>query len=76
MIIKRAKNHTFYEVWNEWAAESVFFDHKPTKKELVELLEHEQWDDQWLVRYSTKGKDAFMKEMLHVEKFKKLYTKV
>jgi hypothetical protein len=36
-MIKLTRKHNIYEVWCEHAAESVFIDHKPTKKELEEI---------------------------------------
>ena len=35
--MKRITNHTIYEIWNEYTAESVYVDHKPTNKEVMEI---------------------------------------
>lgn len=36
-MLKRITNHQIYEVWSEWEAESVFVDHKPSRKEVYYL---------------------------------------
>lgn len=41
-MLKRTTKHTIYEVWSEWAAESVYVDHKPTKEEVDQI-----WKDNW-----------------------------
>lgn len=41
-MLKRTKKHTIYEVWSEDAAESVYVDRRPTKKEVDQL-----WDENW-----------------------------
>jgi len=38
--MKRITNHTIYEIWNEYTAESVFVDHKPSKEEVEEIKLH------------------------------------
>jgi len=40
-MIKLTKKHTIYEVFNEWAAESVFCLHKPTQKEVEQIVAKE-----------------------------------
>lgn len=47
-MLKLSKNHSIYEVWCEYTAESVFIDHKPTNEELEEIRT-KNWPgtDQW-----------------------------
>jgi len=69
-MIKRLTEHTIYEVWNEYVAESCFVDHKPTKQELIEICEKEKWilvD----VKYAT---NQYIKQYIFVEKIKRIYT--
>jgi len=71
IMVKRLTKHTIYEIWNEYLAESVFIDHKPTKAEIEAVCESEDWE-----RSSHTGLDgeAFVHRYIHVEKLKKLYT--
>jgi hypothetical protein len=41
-MLKRITDHQIYEVWSEWAAESVYVDHKPSQKEVYYL-----WKKLW-----------------------------
>ena len=41
-MLKQTKKHNLYEVWSEWAAESVFVDRKPTNDEVKDL-----WKENW-----------------------------
>lgn len=41
-MLKLSKTHTLYEVWSEWAAESVYVDHKPTKEDVDQI-----WKENW-----------------------------
>jgi hypothetical protein len=41
-MLKRTRRHTFYEVWSEDAAESVYVDHEPTTEEVEQL-----WKEHW-----------------------------
>ena len=61
-----------WEVWNEYIAESVFVDHKPTKEEILELFRLEEWDRIW---GDGVNKDAFIKKYVHVEQLKIYQTK-
>jgi hypothetical protein len=62
-----------WEVWNEYVAESVFVDHKPTEEELKEIIENEQWlDEDWL-RNDKCTMDRLIREYIRVEKMK-VYT--
>lgn len=45
--MRKSTRLDFWEVWNEWKAESVFVDHKPTKEEIAEIARKEKWDDDW-----------------------------
>jgi sporulation-control protein spo0M len=69
--MKQSKNHNIYEVWNEWASESIFVDHKPTQKELQELIEIEGWRPKFV---NCTTVDDFLKEYIHVEKLQHFYT--
>lgn len=60
-MLKQTKKHTVYEVWNEWVAESVFIDHKPTKAEVRELF-----DLNWEVNKDTDNVGRFIKKFVHV----------
>jgi hypothetical protein len=64
------KEHTFYEIWSEYHAESVFVDHKPTKIELLEISLHEQWIG---LLDSEEGQSHFINS-LRVEPLKPIYT--
>ena len=41
-MLKLTSKHQNYEVWSEWASESIFMDHKPTKAEIDYL-----WKKWW-----------------------------
>ena len=41
-MLKLSKHHTLYEVWSEWASESVYVDRKPTKAEVDQI-----WKENW-----------------------------
>jgi hypothetical protein len=41
-MLKQTKKHTFYEVWSEDAAESVYVDRRPTADEVVQI-----WNENW-----------------------------
>lgn len=43
-MLKRTTDHTIYEVYCEDAAECVFVDHKPTRKEICQIRD-ENWPD-------------------------------
>ena len=73
-MIKHLTKHTIYEVWNEYAAESVYCDHKPTKEEIKEIC-LEQWD----IGNMFKSKDilqSYIDQYILVERLKPIYTKV
>ena len=42
VILKKTSRHDIYEVWSEWEADSVFIDHKPSRKEVYYL-----WKNIW-----------------------------
>lgn len=44
VMLKQIKNHTLYEVRCEYVSESVYVDHKPTRKEICQLRD-EIWPD-------------------------------
>jgi hypothetical protein len=72
-MLKRTNNHTLYEVWNEWAAESVYVDHKPTKAEIQFLV-----SKVWGTIYRGNGKvlslPEFIRQFVIVEKERHVYT--
>jgi hypothetical protein len=41
-MLKRTSKHQNHEVWSEWANESIFMDHKPTKAE-VDFVWKKMW---------------------------------
>jgi|FAXJ01.1.fsa_nt_gi hypothetical protein len=59
-MLKRTQKHTLYEVWSEWAAESVFVDRKPTKEEVNDLWK-ENWPD------TPKAPEVFKLEHVYVQ---------
>ncbi len=48
----RDKDHKVYEIWNQFTAESVFFNGKPTKAEILEICKRE-WPPMMDFNYST-----------------------
>lgn len=71
--MKKNTKIELWEVWNEYVAESVFVDHKPTEEELKEIIENEQWlDEDWL-RNDKCAMDRLIREYIRVEKMK-VYT--
>lgn len=69
-MLKQTRNHTLYEVYNEWAVESVFVDHKPSRAEVKELIEKNEWFNKW--------KDITLSEFIRmhiiVEQLEHFYT--
>jgi len=43
-MLKLSKNHNIYEIWCEYAAESVYVDHIPSAEELKEICK-KNWPD-------------------------------
>jgi len=71
-MVKRLTKHTIYEVWNEYVAESVFVDHKPSHEEVIDIVKKEKW----LRNYFDESKlDWYIGQFIHVEKLEKIYTK-
>ena len=71
-MVKRLTKHTIYEVWNEYVAESVFVDHKPSYEEVKDIVQKEKW----LRNYFDESKlDWYTSQFVHVEKLEKIYTK-
>lgn len=64
------KEHTLYEVWNEYHAESIFVDHKPTKAELIEICNLQQWTSP-----SHQPDVSEIVKTLKVEHLQPIYTK-
>lgn len=63
--MKKTTKLDIWEVWNEYIAESVFVDHKPTKEEILEISKLEGWNvDSWV------DKDHFIETYIHVEPLK------
>ena len=65
--MKKTKKLGIWEVWNEYVAESVYIDHKPTEADIIEILEFEEWPGE-----SELGKD--WKKYIHVYK-QSIYVK-
>ena len=70
-MLKLSRNHRIYEVWNEWAAESVFVDHKPSKAEIRELVEKNEWNR---VTHTGLSITLFIVKYVHVERLQHFYT--
>ena len=73
-MIKRLTEHTIYEIWNELAADSCLVDHKPTKKELVEISKKEGWLDLPYRSEFYNDVNQFVKDYISVTKVKRIYT--
>lgn len=41
--MKKTTKLNIWEVWNEYIAEAVYVDHKPTKEEIEEIIKKEEW---------------------------------
>ena len=68
--MKKTNKLGIWEVWNEYIAESVFVDHKPTKEEILEIFRLEEWGvDSWV------DKDWFIETYIHVEPLPVYQTK-
>lgn len=70
-MLKLSKKHEIYEVWNEFAAESVFVDHKPTLDELKELVKKNDWI---IVGHTGLCITLFIAKYIHVERLQHFYT--
>ena len=68
--MKLSKKHNIYEIWNEYIAESVFIDHKPTKEEVRTICEMEDWH----LTSDWDGED-FIKKYIHIEPLPVYQTK-
>jgi hypothetical protein len=68
-MIKKTKIHSIYEIWNEYLAESVFVDHKPTKKEMMEVC----YQESWISRDEIPPQNMMGK--FHIYKLDRLYTR-
>ncbi len=66
-----SRNHRVYEVWNEWASESVFVDRKPSRDDIKELVEKNEWDrsKQLGLTFS-----KFVRKYIHIERLQHFYT--
>ena len=70
----RHKDHEIYEIWCEWAAESVYFSGKPTQKELEEVVLL-NWKLAFEVyQTDTQELSEFIKRFISVEPLKRLYA--
>lgn len=72
-MIKPVKTHTIYEVWNEWAAESVYFTHKPSKKDVREVVDKEGW---FTTSADCYDEEEFIRKYVHVDKLPHVYEHV
>ncbi len=70
-MLMLSKDHKVYEVYNEWASESVFVDHKPSRAEIKELIEKNDWD-----RHERQGLtlSQFIRKYIFVERLRHFYT--
>ena len=66
--MKLLKKHTIYEIYNEWMAECIYVDQKPTKKELEHIVE-DYWGSE-LIR----SIPNFISLYIDVSKMDNLYT--
>lgn len=73
-MLKLTKTHTFYEVWNEWAAESVYVDHKPTKAEVEFIVKKEWWADIFRGRGEVMSLTDYIQMYVIVKKEAHVYT--
>jgi len=71
--MKKTTKLGIWEVWNEYIAESVFIDHKPTKKEILTICEMENWrlPTEWV---GLNGEN-FIKKYIHIEPLRVYQTK-
>lgn len=60
--MKKLKKHTLYEVYNEWKADSVLIDHKPTEEDIQDLIKSQGWSYE-------------QRSYISVGKVNKIYTK-
>ena len=72
-MLKRTKNHTIFEIWNEWAAESVYIDHRPTWDEIVFIVEKE-WGTVFRGNNQVLTTEEFIKKHVLVEQERHMYT--
>jgi len=72
-MIKKTKKHTIYEVLNEYTCESVFVDHKPTKKEIIDIC-NEEWEEVGGFTWTYGGVEEYIKKYIWVGKVKRFYT--
>ncbi len=72
-MLRLTKNHTIFEVWNEWAAESVYVDHRPTWDELVFLVT-KNWGTNFRQGDVVIPLEEFIKKFIFVEKERHMYT--
>ena len=70
-MLKLSKKHEVYEVWNEWAAESVFVDHKPNPEEIKELVKKNDW---YTVTADCYDVEEFIRKWVHIERLQHFYT--
>lgn len=70
-MLKLSKKHEVYEVWNEWAAESVFVDHKPNADEIKELVKKNNWN---IIGHTGLCITLFIRKYIHVERLQHFYT--
>ena len=60
-------------MWNEWASESVFIDHKPSHAEMLELMVKNHWKSTF-VPVEIKTVDQFIARYIHVEQLQRFYV--
>jgi hypothetical protein len=67
------KLHGIYQVWNEHAMESIYFNRKPTKEDLRVIVRKNNWDFDAHVRWTDGEVDQFVKDFIHVFKMDHLW---
>ena len=67
-LTRKARNNNIWEIWNEWAAESVYFrGGKPNAAEVREIVKKESFGE-----YDS-DLDGYIKQYIHVDKLPHLY---
>lgn len=67
------RDHGIYEIWNEYAAESVYFcSDKPTIEELVEICKREWWPMVKGDGYISTPEE-YVEKWIHVEHLQHVY---
>jgi formylmethanofuran dehydrogenase subunit E len=71
--MKKTFESNIWEVWNEYAADNVFVDHKPTQSELREIVKKEMWHTNLDILKDDDLIDDFIGKWVDVDRMK-VYT--